>query len=192
MNPEQNEKEKMINGEPYFAGDPELRNDRLHARKLVRRLNESAGDERDERTRILQELFGSSGAHLYIEPEFHCDYGYNIHVGDWFFANFGCVILDGAPVVIGKHCMLAPGVHIYTATHPLDPAERIAGIEFSKPVTIGDNVWIGGRAVINPGITIGNNVVVGSGSVVTRDVPDNVVVAGNPARVIRTLPMSDK
>ncbi|MNC32530.1 Maltose O-acetyltransferase [compost metagenome] len=121
----------------------------------------------------------------YIEPSFRCDYGYNIFLGKNFYANFDCVILDVCPVHIGDNCMLAPGVHIYTATHPLDAETRNSGVEFGKPVTIGHNVWIGGRAVINPGVTIGDNVVVGSGSVVTKDIPANAVVAGNPARVIK-------
>lgn len=123
----------------------------------------------------------------YIEPTFRCDYGYNIFLGNNFFANFDCVMLDVCPIRIGDNCMLAPGVHIYTATHPIDPVARNSGAELGKPVTIGNNVWIGGRAVINPGVTIGDNVVVASGAVVTKDVPDNVVVGGNPARIIKKL-----
>lgn len=121
----------------------------------------------------------------YIEPTFRCDYGYNIFLGNNFFANFDCVMLDVCPIRIGDNCMLAPGVHIYTATHPIDPVARNSGAELGKPVTIGNNVWIGGRAVINPGVTIGDNVVVASGAVVTKGVPDNVVVGGNPARIIK-------
>lgn len=120
-----------------------------------------------------------------LNPPFRCDYGYNIFVGENFYANFDCVILDVCEVKIGRDCMLAPGVHIYTATHPLDPFERSSGVEYGKPVTIGDHVWIGGRAIINPGVTIGNHSVVASGAVVTKDVPEGVVVGGNPARVIK-------
>jgi maltose O-acetyltransferase len=181
------EKEKMINGELYDASDPVLKSDRLNARRLTRLYNETLETERDKRMAILKQLFGSTGEKLYIEPIFHCDYGYNIHVGEHFYANFDCVFLDICEIRIGDNCMFAPGVHIYTAAHPLNAKLRISGAEFGKPVTIGDNVWVGGRAVINPGVTIGNNVVVGSGSVVTKDVPDNVVVAGNPARILKRI-----
>ncbi|MFF2889397.1 maltose O-acetyltransferase [Paenibacillus sp. NPDC057967] len=181
------EKEKMIRGELYMAVDPELTEDRLNARRLSRLYNQTLETEDGKRKAILKELFGSTGEHLYIEPTFRCDYGYNIHVGENFYANFDCVILDVCEVRIGDNCFLAPGVHIYTATHPLNAQERISGAEFGKPVTIGHNVWLGGRAVINPGVSIGDNVVVASGAVVTKDVPANVVVGGNPARVIKTI-----
>ena len=181
------EKAKMLNGEPYNAADPDLVKDRNHARKKTRLFNQSLETEVDNRTTLLKELFGSTGENLFMEPTFRCDYGYNIHVGENFYANFDCVILDVCEVRIGDNCFIAPGVHIYTATHPLDPIERISGIEFGKPVTIGNNVWIGGRAVINPGVTIGNNVVIASGAVVTKDIPDHVVVGGNPAKVIKNI-----
>lgn len=122
-----------------------------------------------------------------MEPAFRCDYGYNIHVGDHFYANFDCVILDVCEVRIGDHCFMAPGVHIYTATHPIRPFERNSEVEFGKPVKIGHNVWLGGRAIVNPGVTIGDNVVVASGAVVTKDVPNNVVVGGNPAKIMKTI-----
>jgi maltose O-acetyltransferase len=183
----QTEKQKMINGELYFASDDELVKDRENARKLTRLFNQTIETDNDTRQALLKQLFGSTEESIYIEPTFRCDSGYNIHVGNNFYANFDCVILDVCPVTIGENCFMAPGVHIYTATHPLDAMERISGAEYGKPVTIGDNVWIGGRAVINPGVTIGNNVVVASGAVVTKDVPDNVVVGGNPARVIKEL-----
>ncbi|WP_114572027.1 maltose O-acetyltransferase [Exiguobacterium flavidum] len=181
------EKEKMIRGELYLAGDAELVADRKRAQRLCHQFNQLSVDFVPERKDILRELIGRTGESLYIEPSFKCDYGYNITLGERFYANYDCVILDICPVVIGNNCMLAPGVHIYTAAHPLDPVERNSGAEFGKPVTIGDNVWIGGRAVINPGVTIGDNVVVASGSVVVKDVPDNVVVGGNPARIIKHL-----
>ncbi len=180
------EKQKMIAGQLYRAGDETLRADRLRARELLHQYNHSAPGEKSERRGLLAELLGKSG-NAYIEPSFRCDYGYNIFLGNDFYANFDCVMLDVCPIHIGDNCMFAPGVHIYTATHPVDATERNSGLEFGAPVTIGNNVWIGGRAVINPGVTIGNNVVIGSGSVVIRDIPDDVVVAGNPARIIKKL-----
>lgn len=178
----------MLAGELYLASDEVLVRDRLAARALVREYNATLEDDLEGRTRILRRLFGSVGQMIYIEPTFRCDYGYNIHVGENFYANFDCVILDVCEVRIGANCFMAPGVHLYTATHPVMARERIAGPEYGKPITIGDNVWLGGRSIINPGVTIGDNVVVGSGSVVVRDVPPNVIVAGNPARVVRQLP----
>lgn len=178
------EKEKMIAGELYHSADGALSRDRLRARRLIHRYNHSLVEEHTLRQQILADLFGQV-TEAYIEPTFRCDYGYNIFLGNNFFANFDCVMLDVCPIRIGDNCMLAPGVHIYTATHPIDPVARNSGAELGKPVTIGNNVWIGGRAVINPGVTIGDNVVVASGAVVTKDVPDNVVVGGNPARIIK-------
>jgi maltose O-acetyltransferase len=179
------EKEKMLSGELYNANDPELLQDRLNARRLTRLYNQSIETDEIKKTELLKELFGTSGKNIYIEPTFRCDYGYNIHVGENFYANFDCVFLDVCEIKIGDNCLIAPGVHIYTATHPLDPYERISGTEYGIPVTIGHNVWIGGRAIINPGVTVGNNVVIASGSVVTKDIPENVVVGGNPAKIIR-------
>lgn len=179
------EKEKMIAGEIYNPEDPELVKDRIEARRKVRIYNQTLETEVEERMKLLHDLLGSAGENIYMEPNIRFDYGYNTYVGEHFYANFDCTILDVCEVRIGNHCFLAPGVHIYTATHPLDPNERNAGIEFGKPVTIGDNVWIGGRAIINPGVTIGDNVVVASGAVVTKDILDNVVVGGNPARVLK-------
>ncbi len=181
------EKEKMIKGDMYRSADPELVADRMEARKWTRIYNQTVETDIKEREEILKKLLGSTGEHLYIEPNFICDYGYNIFVGENFYANFDCLILDTCPVEIGDNCMLAPGVHIYTATHPLTPDERNSGLEYGKPVKIGHNVWLGGRSVINPGVTIGDNVVVASGAVVTKDVPDNVVVGGNPARIIKRI-----
>lgn len=179
------EKEKMVNGDFYNPTDPELVKDRNNARKLTRIFNESIETEDNIRTVLLKQLFGSTGNNIFIEPTFRCDYGYNIHVGENFFANFDCVFLDVCEIRIGDNCFIAPGVHIYTATHPVNAQERITGIEYGKPVNIGNNVWVGGRAVINPGVSIGNNVVVASGTVVTKDVPDNVVIGGNPARILK-------
>jgi len=179
------EKEKMLKGEMYNPSDPELIKGREQARRQARIYNQTLETENNKRTKLIKEFFGSTGENVFLEPNFRCDYGYNIFVGDNFYANFDCVILDVCEVRIGNHCMLAPGVHIYTATHPLNPTERNSGKEYGKPVTIGDNVWIGGRAVINPGVKIGDNAVIASGAVVTKDVPDNVVVGGNPAKIIK-------
>ena len=181
------EKEKMLNGELYHAANPELLQERMNARRLTRLYNQTIETDDDKRTKLLKELFGSTGENLYIEPTFRCDYGYNIHVGENFYANFDCVFLDVCEIRIGDNCMIAPGVHIYTATHPLDPTERVSGAEYGLPVHIGYNVWIGGRAVINPGVKIGNNVVIASGAVVTKDLPDNVVAGGNPAKIIKQI-----
>lgn len=178
------EKQKMIAGEMYDPSDAELTEGRLNARRFMRSFNQTVETDL-ERTKLLKEWFGSTGENLFIEPSFKCDYGYNIYVGDNFFANFDCVILDVCEVKIGKNCAMAPGVHIYTATHPLDPVERVSGLEYGKAVTVGDNVWIGGRAVINPGVTIGDNAVVASGSVVTKDVPARALVGGNPAKILK-------
>ena len=181
------EKEKMLAGELYDASDPVLVEERERAKRLTRRYNETTETEHERRRDLLGELFGSVGEESYVEPPFRCDYGYNIHVGDEFYANYDCVVLDVCEVTIGDNCMLAPGVHIYTATHPLDAATRTAGPEYGEPVTIGDNVWLGGRAVVNPDVTIGDDAVVASGAVVTTDVPENVVVGGNPATVVKEL-----
>ncbi|TNV20641.1 maltose O-acetyltransferase [Buttiauxella sp. B2] len=183
------EKQKMIAGELYRPDDQQLRDDRIYARHLIHRFNHTAPDEKAVRAQLLGQLLGQSGD-AYIEPSFRCDYGYNIYLGKNFYANFDCVILDVCPVHIGDNCMLAPGVHIYTATHPLDAETRNSGVEFGKPVTIGNNVWIGGRAIINPGVHIGDNVVIGAGSVVTKDIPANSVVVGNPARLIKMVPVA--
>ncbi|EQC4395780.1 maltose O-acetyltransferase [Escherichia albertii] len=180
------EKEKMIAGGLYRSADETLSRDRLRARQLIHQYNHSSPEEQTLRQQILTDLLGQV-MDAYIEPSFRCDYGYNIYLGKGFYANFDCVMLDVCPIRIGDNCMLAPGVHIYTATHPVDPVARNSGVELGKPVTIGNNVWIGGRAVINPGVIIGDNVVVASGAVVTKNIPDNVIVGGNPARIIKKL-----
>jgi maltose O-acetyltransferase len=184
------EKEKMIKGDLYHPEDPDLVKERALARQLIREFNDTPEIEYETRTMIIKKLFGSTGGDIKVESTFRCDYGYNIHVGTNFYANFDCLILDVCPVAIGDNCMLAPDVHIYTATHPLDSIERRSGLEYGKPVSIGDNVWIGGRAVINPGVTIGNNAVIASGAIVTKDVPMNTVVGGNPGRVLKSINLS--
>lgn len=181
------EKEKMINGQMYDARDPLLTKERKRAREIIQIFNQTKEDYVVKRIELLKRLFGKTGEKIYIEPYLRVDYGYNIFVGENFYANFDCVILDVCPVTIGDHCKFGPGVHIYTAAHPIDPEERLSDLEYGKPVSIGDNVWIGGRSVINPGVTIGDHVVVASGSVVTKDVPSYTLVAGTPAKMIRNL-----
>ncbi len=181
------EKQKMLAGEHYDASDAELVALRLHARLLTEQFNQTSASLPNQRTQLIKTLLGSSRNKIYIESPFQCDYGENIHVGENFYANFACVILDVAEVRFGDNCLLGPQVGIYTATHPLDPVTRAGGLEYAKPITIGDNCWIGGHATINPGVTLGNNVVVASGAVVTKSFGDNVVIAGNPAKVIKEL-----
>lgn len=181
------EREKMIAGELYNPLDEELVLLRYKARKLFEEYNKTSVDDKDKRYSLLKELFGKTGDNIFIEPSFKCDYGINIFVGENFYANFDCVILDVAEVHIGDNCMLAPQVAIYTATHPVDPDLRNSGKEYAKPITIGNNCWIGGHATINPGVTLGDNVVVASGAVVTKSFGDNVVIAGNPAKVIKNI-----
>jgi len=181
------EREQMMAGELYQPWDPELVALRRAARLATEAYNRTSTDDFQERVAMLKRLFGSTGESVFVEPSFRCDYGFNIHVGDNFCANFDCVILDCAPVRIGRNCLIAPQAGIYTAHHPLDRALRASGQELASPVTIGDDCWIGGHATINPGVTLGNNVVVASGAVVTRSFGDNVVLAGVPARVIRTI-----
>lgn len=181
------EKEKMLAGEMYDPADPVLSKEREEARRKVRIYNQTSETEHEERIGILKELLGSTGKNVYMEPNIRFDYGYNTHVGEDFFANFDCTILDVCEVRFGDHCMLGPGVQIYTATHPLHPTERNSGREYAKPITFGNNVWIGGGAIINPGVKVGHNVVIASGAVVTKDVPDNVFVGGNPARIIKEI-----
>lgn len=183
----QTEKQRMLAGELYVAADPELVAERKRARRLARLYNQTTEEQTSERESLLRELLGSAGSRLEIEPPFRCDYGSNIHAGDGLYMNFDCVILDCAPVRIGNNVACGPGVHIYAATHPLEAEERIKGPELAKPVTIGNNVWIGGGSIICPGVTVGDNSTIGAGSVVTRDIPPNVFAAGNPCRVIREL-----
>jgi maltose O-acetyltransferase len=181
------EKENMLNGELYNATDPTLFNERRTARLLLKKLNDSSDDQTELRQQLLKELIPSQGAGLWIEPPFYCDYGTNIRIGDKVFFNFNCVILDVMQVTIGSNTLIGPAVQLYTAMHPINWEERAAGLEFAKPVTIGSDVWIGGGAIICPGVTIGSRSIIGAGSVVTKDIPDDVFAAGNPCKVIRSL-----
>ena len=180
------EREKMLAGELYDPLDPELAAARERARDLCQALNATREADADGRRRILIELFGAGGDQVWMQPPFYCDYGSNIFLGERVFFNFNCVVLDVCAVRIGDFTLFGPAVQIYTATHPLD-AELRRTREFAKPVTIGSDVWVGGGAIICPGVTIGSRSVIGAGSVVTRDIPEDVFAAGNPCRVIRTL-----
>ncbi len=181
------EKEKMLAGGMYDPSDPQLREEHLRAQRLMRSYNESADREGERRRQILGELLGRTGKEIRIEPPFYCDYGYNISLGENFFANYGCVFLDPASIRIGHDVMLASYVQLYTAYHPVDPAERCSGRELAAPIHIGDRAWLGGGVIVLAGVSIGENTTVGAGSVVTRDLPPNVVAAGNPCRILRQL-----
>ena len=185
------QKEKMIAGKVYRFDD-ELHEVIFRTRKLTDEFNQTRYDDVDGRERIIRDLFGSVGAKVCVEAPFRCDYGFNIHVGDNFYANYGCVVLDSAKVTIGDHVFLGPNVQIYTPCHPIYAPARNEGYEYAKEVTIGDDVWVGGNVTIVPGAHIGSNVVIGAGSVVTGDIPDGVVAAGNPCRIIRKITEQDK
>ena len=174
----------MLSGDLYLAGDPELAAMRRRARRLTRLYNATTEDEDARRSEILEELFGWLGPGSSIEPPFYCDYGSNIFAEAGLYMNFGCVVLDPAEVRFGADVQCGPGVHIYTAHHPIDAAERTAGPELATRVRIGSRVWIGGAAIICPGVTIGDDTTIGAGSVVVKDIPAGVVAAGNPCRVL--------
>lgn len=186
------ERERMVAGLPYRAWKDGLPEARLRAKRLWTKYNSMDFEDEAGRAAVLDELIGKHGKHFYIEAPFRCDYGTYITLGENFYANYNCTILDIAPVTIGDNVMLAPGVGIYTAGHPVHPDARRSGYEYGRPITIGDDVWIGANSVICPGVTIGSGAVIGAGSVVTRDVPANVVAAGNPCRVLRTITEEDK
>ncbi len=186
------EKELMLSGRLYVAADRELTEGRNNARRLTHLYNQTSVDDAEYRQELLDRLLGSHGKNILIEPDFHCDYGYNISIGDNFFANFGCIILDVCEVTIGDNVLFAPGVSIYAASHPTVAEIRAMELECGGPVKIGNNVWVGGNTIINPGVTIGDNAVIGSGSVVTKDIPPNVIAAGNPCRVIREIGEADR
>lgn len=186
------EKDKMLSGELYKSFDAELLAERQRAKEIVFCYNSLQPSMIEERNELLKSLFGSVKGNFFIEPPFRCDYGCNIEIGENFYANYNLVILDCAKVTIGDNVLIGPNVGIYTAGHPLHFELRNEEWEFACPITIEDNVWIGGNVVLNPGVTVGRNSVVGSGSVVTKDIPANVVAAGNPCRVIREITDADK
>jgi len=181
------EKEKMLGGGLYDPLDPSLSAERRRARLLTKALNDTDDAQQEERAHLVRELIPDSGEGVWIEPPFYCDYGTNITLGDKVFFNFNCVVLDVAPVRIGSGVLFGPSVQIYAATHPLSAAVRRTGLEYGKPVEVGDDVWVGGGAIICPGVRVGTRSVIGAGSVVTRDIPEGVFAAGNPARVIRQI-----
>lgn len=177
------ERQKMISGLPYDPGDPELQADQTAAKQWMARYNAAMAASPAERRDLLRQRMGEVGEGAVIRPPFHCDYGYNIRLGRGVFMNFNCVVLDVCEVEIGDQTQIGPGVQILTADHPRDPGQRAEGIEFGRSVTIGRNVWIGGGAIILPGVTIGDDAIIGAGSVVTRDVPEGATAVGNPARL---------
>ncbi|MEL7007455.1 MAG: sugar O-acetyltransferase [Cyanobacteria bacterium J06648_1] len=184
---QKSEREKMLNNELYLATDPELAAMQLKAQQLLHELNFCPPDRVQEQKAIVLRLFGKIGANFTIRPPFYCDYGCHIIAGDNLYINYDCTILDCNHVYLGNNVLLAPKVQIYAAYHPTDPQIRLSGKELAAPVTIGDNVWLGGGVIVSPGVTIGSNVSIGAGSVVTKDIPDNIVAVGNPCRAIKTV-----
>ena len=186
------EKEKMISGKPYIAFGDELLAERQYAKEMIFDFNSLRPNQIDERNEILKRLLGKTKDKYFIEPPFRCDYGYNIEIGENFYSNYNLIILDCAPVKIGDNVLIGPNVSIYTAGHPLHYEIRNQEYVYAFPIIIGDNVWIGGNVVINPGVSIGENSVIGSGSVVTKDIPKNVIAIGNPCKVLRVITDDDK
>ncbi|MCR5755899.1 MAG: sugar O-acetyltransferase [Acetatifactor sp.] len=187
-----NQKERMLAGLPYKAWMDGLSEERLENRKKIHKFNHLEPGNFEEKDRLLKEILGKTGRSINIEAPFQCDYGYNIEVGENFFANYNFTVLDVGKVIIGANAQIAPNVSIYTAGHPIHPDSRNSGYEYGIEVTVGDNVWIGGNSVICPGVHIGNNVVIGAGSVVTKDIPDWCIAAGNPCKVIRQITEADR
>ncbi len=184
------DRERMLAGKLYRSDGPQLQSEAAERGRLLHQIGQAADPETVRG--LFRRLLGSVGPDFWIQPDFYCDYGRYIHIGNHFYANYGCVILDGGGVTIGDDVYLAPRVSIFTATHPIDAGVRNADLEYCRPVSIGSSVWIGGNTVINPGVAIGDNVVIGSGSVVTRDIPGGVIAAGNPCRVLRPITEKDK
>lgn len=187
-----NHKERMLANLPYKAWLDGLSEERLKNKKKIFRYNNLEPGNPEEKDRLIKDILGKTGEYINIEPPFYCDYGYNIEIGESFFANYNFTVLDVGKVRIGKNVQIAPNVSIYTAGHPVHPESRDSGYEYGIDITIGDSVWIGGNTSIMPGVTVGNNVVIGAGSVVTKDLPDNVIAAGNPCRIIRKITEEDR
>ncbi|WP_028243257.1 sugar O-acetyltransferase [Pseudobutyrivibrio ruminis] len=187
-----NQKERMLANLPYKACLDGLSEERLENKKRIFKYNNMDPGDTAGKDKLIKEILGKTGNTVCIESPFHCDYGYNIEVGENFFANYNLVILDVGKVKIGDNAQIAPNVAIYTAGHPIHPDSRNTGYEYGIDITIGDNVWIGGNTCIMPGVTIGNNVVIGGGSVVTKDLPDNVIAVGNPCRIVREITEDDR
>ena len=187
-----NHKERMLANLPYKAWLDGLEEERLENKKKIFRYNHLEPGNPEEKDKIIKDILGKTGKFINIEPPFYCDYGYNIEIGENFFANYNFTVLDVGKVKIGENVQIAPNVSIYTAGHPLHPDSRNSGYEYGIDITIGDNVWIGGNTCIMPGVTVGNNVVIGAGSVVTKDLPDDVIAVGNPCRVVRKITEEDR
>ena len=187
-----NHKEKMLANLPYKAWLDGLKEERIENSKRIYEYNNLPPERWDERSCLIKKILGKTGENIDIQAPFHCDYGYNIEVGENFFANYNLVILDVGKVKIGNNAQLAPNVSIYTAGHPIHPDSRNSGYEYGIDITIGDNVWIGGNTCIMPGVKIGKNVVIGAGSVVTKDIPDDVIAFGNPCKVVRKITENDR
>lgn len=186
------EKEKMLQEDLYVSSDLELREDAKRSRQLTRIFNDTTEEQIEYRSNLLKKLFKQTDENIYMEPPFRCDYGSNISIGNNFYANFDCIFLDVAEIIIGQNVLFGPKVNLLTPGHPVDAVIRNSGLEFGRKIVIGDNVWVGGSVVVNPGVTIGDNTIIGSGSVVTKDIPANVIAAGNPCRVIRTITDEDQ
>ena len=181
------ERERMISGGSYDPQDPELVSTRARVQRIVREYNALNDDQQSKRDDLLRGAFGRMGERVVIQSGLRFEYGFTVELGDDVFMNYGCVLLDVCPIVIGSRVLFGPNVQLLTPTHPLDPEERATGLESGRAIGIGDDVWLGGGAIVNPGVTIGSGTTVGAGSVVTRDLPDRVFAAGSPARVIREL-----
>lgn len=181
------EKEKMLNSELYDATDESLYKERETVKNLTYDYNLIRRSDKDKRDELIRKILGKAGKNLWIESPFQCDYGYNIEIGDNFYSNHNLIILDCAKVKIGDNVFVGPNVGIYTPCHPIDAKERMTFKEWAEPVTIGDDVWLGGNVTILPGVSIGNNVVIGAGSVVTKDIPSNCVAVGNPCKPVKSL-----
>lgn len=188
---EMTEKEKMLAGEWYKSGDEELAKERLLAKEFVYEYNVMKPSDKVGHHQLLKQLLGSCGTYCTIEQPFHCDYGKNIEIGETFFANYNCVMLDCAKITIGSNVLMGPNVSLYAASHPLHGDNRRGDLENAFPITIGNDVWVGGSVTILGNVTVGNNVIIAAGSVVTKDIPNDVVVAGNPAKIIRYLTEKD-
>ncbi|MCL2521096.1 MAG: sugar O-acetyltransferase [Spirochaetaceae bacterium] len=186
------EKERMLSGNLYSAADTELRAIRAQTEELLYKYNNTLRAQADYRRALLEQLFAGFGQNSRIKPSFKCDYGYNITIGDNFFANYDCIILDVAKVKIGHNVLFGPRVSLFTASHPIDAAVRNSDLEYGLPITIGDNCWLGGNVTVLAGITIGDNVVVGAGSVVTKDIPSNVIAVGNPCKILCEITSKDQ
>lgn len=187
-----NHKERMLANLPYKAWLDGLKEERIENAKRIYEYNNLPPERWDERNNLIKKILGKTGENIDIQAPFHCDYGYNIEVGENFFANYNLVILDVGKVRIGNNAQIAPNVSIYTAGHPIHPDSRNSGYEYGIDITIGDNVWIGGNTCIMPGVKIGKNVVIGAGSVVTKDIPDDVIAFGNPCKVVRKITENDR